>query len=262
MTRFETAFAHLARVDEDHPIAGRTVESARASGKHLLLGFSGGLVLRSHMRMNGSWHLYRPGERWRRPRAAMRVLVETDAWLAVGFDLPVAEWLDERGVARQEDLAAMGPDLLADEFEAGEAARRVRERGAEEIADVLLNQRVLAGIGNVFKSEILFVARVSPFRTAGSLSDDELARVLELSRKLLRANVGPGKGDGIVTYTGGRRTTGLSNPAQRLWVYRRSGSPCRRCGTPIRFARQGPHARVTYWCPRCQPGEAPAGSSA
>jgi endonuclease-8 len=113
---------------------------------------AGALVLRSHMRMNGSWHLYRPGERWRRPRAAMRVVVETRPWVAVGFDLPVVELLREGQVARQRDLRRLGPDLLAAAFDAGEAERRLRARPHAEIGDALLDQSALAGIGNVFKS--------------------------------------------------------------------------------------------------------------
>lgn len=261
VTRFEAALAQLSAVDDDAPIAGRTVEASTAHGKHLLLRFSprpgearGALVLRTHMRMNGSWHLYRPGERWRRPRSAMRVLVETAPWVAVAFDVPVAELLREGQLERQRELRRLGPDLLAPGFDAVEAEGRLRARPHAAIADALLNQAVLAGIGNVFKSEILFVAGVSPFRTVGSLSDEEVRSILAVARKLLAANVGPGKGDGIVTYTGGRRTTGRSNPAERQWVYGRGGEPCRRCGTPIEYARQGVDARGTYWCPACQAG--------
>jgi endonuclease-8 len=256
--RFDTALAQLSDLAVDAPMAGRTVQGASAIGKHLLLRFSahprGGepVVLRSHMRMNGSWHLYRPGERWRKPRSAMRVVVETEPWVAVGFDVPVAELLTPAQLDRHRHLRRLGPDLLG-AFDAAEAERRLRARAGEEVGDALLNQAVLAGVGNVFKSEILFLARVSPFRRVAALDDGEIARILKLSVKLLRANVGPGKGDGIVTYTGGRRTTGASNPAARLWVYRRANDPCRRCGTPIAIARQGDGARVTYWCPGCQP---------
>src|SRR4029450_7641270 len=104
-----------------------------------------------HMRMNGSWHVYRPGERWQRPRREMRILIATDGFEAVAFNVPVAEFLDERAEARQGDLRALGPHLLGRTFDEDEALRRVREHDAEEIADVLLNQRVAAGIGNVYK---------------------------------------------------------------------------------------------------------------
>jgi endonuclease VIII len=249
VTRFETVLPKLARVDEDRPVAGRTVEAAEAAGKHLLLRFSGGLVLRTHMRMNGSWHLYRPGERWRRPRLAMRILVETAPFVAVGFDVPVAEFLEGRAVARQRELRALGPDLLAPEFDLAEAARRIRARPGDAIADAVLNQRALAGAGNVFKSEILFVAGVSPFRTVASLSDQELGGVLRHARRLLRANAAERTGPGAAM----RRTTGRLDPSARLWVYGRGGEACRRCGDAVRFARQGRDARGTYWCPTCQP---------
>jgi endonuclease VIII len=255
VTRFETVLPKLARVDEDRPVAGRTVESAEAAGKHLLLRFSGGLVLRTHMRMNGSWHLYRPGERWRRPRLAMRIVVETAPFVAVGFDVPVAEFLEGPAVARQRELRALGPDLLAPAFDAEEAARRIRARPGDAIADAVLNQRALAGAGNVFKSEILFVAGVSPFRTVASLSDEELRDVLAHARRLLRANAGEESAPG-------RRTTGAWDRSARLWVYGRGGEACRRCGDAVRFARQGRDARGTYWCPTCQPerrGDEPTG---
>jgi endonuclease VIII len=255
VTRFETVLPKLARVDEDRPVAGRTVESAEAAGKHLLLRFSGGLVLRTHMRMNGSWHLYRPGERWRRPRLAMRIVVETAPFVAVGFDVPVAEFLEGPAVARQRELRALGPDLLAPAFDGEEAARRIRARPGDAIAEAVLNQRALAGAGNVFKSEILFVAGVSPFRTVASLSDEELRDVLAHARRLLRANAGEESAPG-------RRTTGAWDRSARLWVYGRGGEACRRCGDAVRFARQGRDARGTYWCPTCQPerrGDEPTG---
>lgn len=250
VVRFETALAQLARLDADRPIAGRTVEGARAAGKHLLLAFSGDLVLRTHMRMSGSWHLYRPGVAWRRPSSAARVVVGTDAAIAVAFDVPVAEWLEgPRAVARQPDLAALGPDLLDPAFDAAEATRRLRTRPDREIGEALLDQRALAGVGNVFKNEILFVAGVHPDRPVGRLSEAELAELLAAARRLLLANVGPGA-------PLGRRTTGALDPGKALFVYGRSGEPCRRCGAPIAFERQGIHARTTYFCPRCQPAGA------
>jgi endonuclease VIII len=247
VTRFESALAHLARQDDDAPVAGRTVEAVSAAGKHVLMRFSGDLVLRTHMRMNGSWHLYRPGEAWQRPRGAMRVLVATARFVAVGFDIPVAEFLDGDALLRQDDLRLMGPDLLAPAFDAAEAARRIRARPEEEIGEVLLDQRVVAGAGNVFKSEILFLARLNPVRKVASLTDAEISQVLATGRKLLAANVVAGGNPS-------RRTTGRLAKDEGLWVYGRGGEPCRRCASPIAFARQGIHARVTYWCPRCQPG--------
>src|SRR5215208_603798 len=152
VTAFDSQLPALNRIHEDAPVTGRTIERVIAAGKHLLMHFSGDLLLRTHMRMNGSWHIYRPGERWQRPRTAMRIVVATDDFVAVGFDIPVAEMLSGRELLRHRELRRLGPDLLDDNFDAAEAARRIRERGPAEIADVLLNQRVLAGIGNVYKS--------------------------------------------------------------------------------------------------------------
>jgi endonuclease-8 len=252
VTRFESMFPHLTRVHDDHPITGRTVENVRSSGKHLLMQFSGDVLLRTHMRMNGSWHIYRPGEAWQRPRHAMRVVVGTEDFVAVGFDIPVAEMLSARDLVRHRELRRLGPDLLDEQFDAAEAARRIRERGASPIAGVLLNQRVLAGIGNVYKSEVLFACGVSPFAPVSALTDTEIEMLVTTARKYLRANVTGGLA-AMTTYTGFRRTTGRSDPQERLWVYGRAGDPCRRCGSPIRIRAQGSDARLTYWCNRCQP---------
>ncbi|HWK10952.1 MAG TPA: DNA-formamidopyrimidine glycosylase family protein [Vicinamibacterales bacterium] len=251
VVRFESVLPALTRVDEDRRLAGRTVEEVTAAGKHLLMRFSGDLVLRTHMRMNGSWHIYRPGERWRRPRRDMRVVVATARFEAVGFNIPVAEFLTPDGIRRQEDLRNMGPDLLAERFDAEHALARVRERGASTIADALINQRVVAGAGNVYKSEVLFLCRIDPATTVDLLTDDQIRGILTMARTLLRANVDKPRG-GIVTYTGYRRTTRRANPAERLYVYGRAGKPCRSCGTPIRVRAEGPNARLTYWCPACQ----------
>jgi len=156
VVRFETALAQLSRVDDDAPIAGRTVERVRSVGKHLLVELSGDLVLRTHMRMAGSWHVYRPGERWQRPRSAMRVVLETADFQAVAFDVPVAEFRSGRALARDPALSTLGPDLLSDAFDVEAAVRRLRERGALGIGEALLDQRALAGIGNVYKNEVCF----------------------------------------------------------------------------------------------------------
>lgn len=179
----------------------------------------------------------------------------------VAFNVPVAEFLTGAQAERQLDLRRMGPDLLGEAFDEDEARRRILARPTEEIGEVLLNQRVLAGAGNVFKSEILFMARVHPFRRVSSLTTEEVDEVLRISRKLLLANVAAKKGDGIVTSFGSRRTTGRADRSQRLYVYSRGGEPCRKCGAPIAFDRQGDNARVTYWCPLCQPEAASPFSS-
>ena len=251
VTGFESVFPHLTRIHEDEPITGRTVESVSANGKHMLMAFSGDLVLRTHMRMNGSWHIYRPGETWQRGRRDMRIVVTTSDFVAVGFSIPVAEWIRARAISRHEELRKLGPDLLGDEFDADEATRRLRARGDSAIADVLLNQRVMAGIGNVYKSEVLFACRVDPFALVSTLSDEQVSSLVTTARKFLRANVSEGLA-AMTTYLGFRKTTRRDAPSERLWVYGRVGEPCRRCTTPIRIAKQGRDARLTYWCPACQ----------
>ena len=253
VTRFETAYAPLARVHDDTPITGRTIDAVEAHGKHMVMRFSGDvtwrgpLALRTHMRMHGSWHIYRPGERWQRPPREMRIVVGTADFVAVAFNVPDAEF--ERGVdvGVRDTIATLGPDLLAPDFDAAEAVQRLQARGAMTIAEALLDQRALAGIGNVFKSEVLFEGGVEPFALVGTLAEDRLAALVAIARRQLAANVGP-------AHAGhGRRTTGRLAPSEGLWVYGRGGRPCRRCGTPIAFAKQGFGARPTYWCPRCQP---------
>ena len=157
VVRFESAFPALNRIDDDRPLAGRTIESVTARGKHLLMAFSGDLVLRTHMKMHGSWHIYRPGERWQRPARDMRIVVETARFVAVGFNVPVAEFLTGRELSRHRQLGALGPDLLAPSgssgqagpsFDGAEVLRRIRTQGTAPIGEVLLNQRLVAGIGS------------------------------------------------------------------------------------------------------------------
>ncbi|HSP35286.1 MAG TPA: DNA-formamidopyrimidine glycosylase family protein [Thermoanaerobaculia bacterium] len=234
VTRFETMFPKLARVDDESPIAGRTIESVRAQGKHLLMDFSGGLHLRTHMRMNGSWHIYRQGERWQRPRSDVRVVIETSDFVAVAFNVPVAEFLDDRALERSRELRRLGPDVLAEDFDADEAFRRIRARADRVVDEVLLDQHAIAGIGNIWKSEVLFACRVHPFLRVEQLTDDEVRCLIDRARKLLArsANAIDGRND--------------------LNVYSRGGQPCRRCRTKIESRKRGLDARLTYWCPQCQ----------
>ena len=252
VVRFESMFPALTRIHEDTPITGRTVESVRAMGKHVLMLFSDSLVLRTHMRMNGSWHIYRPGETWRKRRLDMRIVVATRDFEAVGFNIPIAEFIRGENLARHDSLRQLGPDLLSEDFDQEEAVGRIRARRDTEIGDVLLTQRVMAGVGNVYKSEVLFACGVNPFVLTGTLSDDDVRRLVGTARMFLRMNVS-GKLAAMTTYTGFRRTTRRADPRERLWVYGRARLPCRRCGTPIRVRAQGQDARLTYWCPTCQP---------
>jgi endonuclease-8 len=252
VTGFESVFPALTRVDGDTPLAGRTVDRVSAQGKHLLMAFAGGLVLRTHMRMNGSWHIYRPAEPWQRPRRDMRIVVRTAPFVAVAFNVPVAEFILPGAMHRARPLTSLGPDLLGATFDDDEAVRRLRARNDVPLADALLDQRAVAGIGNVYKSETCFVARANPFATVSALDDEALRALLATARRLMQANVTSVAESGIVTYHGLRRTTGRSDPGARHWVYGRRTLPCRRCGTPIRSRKQGPDARTTYWCPTCQ----------
>jgi endonuclease VIII len=253
VTRFESVLPALTRIDEDAPIAGRTVQRVWSQGKHLLVEFSGDLVLRTHMRMNGSWHIYRPGERWRRPRHQARLVIETDAFVAVAFNVPVAEFYTARKLAREPALRHLGPDLLGETFDEDDAVAGLRARGPLGIGDALLDQRAVAGIGNVYKSEVCFLCRINPFTPVDRLSDDEVRTLVRTARRLLQANVAPGADAGIATYHPVRRTTGRADAEERLWVYRRARRACRRCRAPIQRSRQGLDARSTYWCPVCQP---------
>src|ERR1700751_2281171 len=253
VTRFETVLAPLASVDDNTPVAGRTVKKVESRGKWLLIHFSGDLILVTHMLMSGSWHVYRAGEGWRRPRREMRAVIATGEFEAVAFNVPVAKFYTARTLARNPTIPKLGPDLLGVQFAADDAKTRLLSHGDEQIANVLLNQRVMAGLGNVYKSEVLFACGIRPFRRVGTLTPAEIDCILERARRFLEANVKDGADGVMVTYTGLRRTTRASDPGARLWVYRRQGKECRRCGATILMQRQGTGARSTYWCPVCQP---------
>ena len=221
-------------------LVGTTVEAVEPRGKHLIMRFSNGLALHSHMQMAGSWHIYRPGERWRRPGYQARVVLRTDAYEAVCFGAPTVELLSAAEEREHGPLATLGPDLLAADFDPALARERLRALADVEIGPALLDQRALAGIGNVYKSEVLFLCKVSPFPRVGELADEDLDRLIGEARRLLLAN----------RETRVRVTTGVERRGAELWVYGRQGRPCRRCGAEIRMERQA--GRSTYWCPACQ----------
>ena len=233
----------LRRVPDLSVLVGATITSVEARGKHLLIGFDSGLTLRSHLRMSGSWHRYRPGEAWRRPVRQASAILETAEAVAVAFNTPVVEVLSQSELRRSRPLTTLGPDLLGRTFDADEALRRLRERDAEQLGNALLDQRAMAGIGNVYKSEVAFLEGLDPWSPVSACTDDELRAAMATARRLLQAN----------TRGGERVTTGSPVRSERLWVYGRAGRPCRRCGTLIRSGRQGDLARLTSWCPRCQP---------
>ncbi|NNL12761.1 MAG: Fpg/Nei family DNA glycosylase [Acidimicrobiia bacterium] len=222
-------------------LAGRRVEEIRSRGKHLLIHFEGALAVRTHLGMTGQWHRYSPGERWRKSPGKARVVVETADQVAVCFAAPDVSAGPR--VMIENEIAHLGPDLLADEFDPTEAAARAVDSTAETVADLLLDQRVMAGVGNVYKSEVLFLERLHPLTPLSDLGSQQLIGLATRSRRLLWAN--------RVRST--RNTTGYGRNAH-LWVYGRAHRSCRRCGTSIERDELGEHGRTTYWCPRCQPG--------
>ncbi|NEC16236.1 Fpg/Nei family DNA glycosylase [Streptomyces sp. SID8014] len=226
-------------------LTGRTVLEVVARGKHLLTRLEGGLTLHSHLRMDGSWRIFAPGERWRGgPGHQIRAVLGTASHTAVGYRLPVLDLL--RTSAEDEAVGHLGPDLLGPDWSPGEALARLLAAPGREVGEAVLDQRNLAGVGNVFKSELCFLLRVTPWLPVGELPDPE--RLTALAARLLEAN----------RHRPRRTTTG--RPDRPLYVYGRAGRPCLRCATPVRTAQQGDPARErpTYWCPGCQSGPAPA----
>ncbi|MEE4422718.1 Fpg/Nei family DNA glycosylase [Streptomyces bugieae] len=238
LTRCDLRVPRLATVD----LTGRGVLAVVPRGKHLLTRFEGGLTLHSHLRMDGAWQIYAPAERWRGgPAHQIRAILGTAEHTAVGYRLPVLDLLPTAEEPRV--VGHLGPDLLGPDWDAAEALRRLLDAPRRPLGEALLDQRNLAGIGNVFKSELCFLLRASPWLPVGELPAPE--RAPALAKKLLEAN----------KRRPARTTTPSARPDRRLWVYGRAGRPCLRCGTPVRSADQDPAAeeRVTYWCPRCQP---------
>jgi len=257
VTGFETGLAALARVNDDAPLVGRTVERVESRGKWCLIYFSSDLILVTHMLMSGSWHLYRTGEKWWMGRSKMRVVIRTADWEAVAFNVPIAEFHTVWSLERSSQVPKLGPDILSEEFTVEGGVARLAAYGLvnpeAEIGVVLLNQRVLAGLGNVYKSEVAFAAGVNPFRAMRTITQPEIEKMVAVAQRYMKANVADGSSAGIVSYAGNRRTTHAMNREERLWVYRRQGQECRRCGASVMMRKQGVQARSTYWCPECQP---------
>ena len=252
----ETVTAFASRVGQvrarlPNRLVGQRIAAVEPRGKHLLIWFSpSDLALHTHLRMNGSWHLYRAGERWRKDEHLARAVIEVEGWQAVCFSAPVCQLLSRREVDEHPSIAALGPDALDERTDLSEARRRLDARAEWTIAEALLDQRVLAGVGNVYKCEVLFIHRVDPWALVGDVAPHVRDELLATSERLLKANVAPGSAPG-------RTTTKPEEGVGRLYVYGRARRPCPRCSTPISRARQGEQARPTYWCRRCQ-GPGPA----
>jgi endonuclease VIII len=259
ITRFESGYAQLTQANDQAPFTGQTITQIEARGKWLLIHFSGQggtghSILATHMLMSGSWHIYRPGEPWQDKPSNARIVIETADYLAVGFRIPIARMYTAESLQRDKKIPHTDRDVLSSSFDTANAVKRIMARSRDELGDALLRQDVLAGVGNVFKSEICFLQGLSPYRKVESISQKQVKEIVATAQKLLAANVLEDSTDLIVTYSGkNRRTTHNAEPGQSLWVYGRKNEPCRKCGTPIKRALQGPNARSTYWCPTCQP---------
>lgn len=227
-------------------VSGVAVTAVEAHGKHLLIELDDGYVLRSHLGMHGSWHRYLPGERWRRPQRQASLVLQTERDVFVCFNAMEVEWLRAAGVRRRVFGQRLGQDLLRSEPDLAQVTDRARELldGDTPIAQVLLDQRVAAGIGNVYKCELLFIERLAPATPLSQVTDETLRRLYGEASRLLRGNLG-----------GGRRVTRREgDQAGRLWVYGRAGKPCLRCETPVACCRVGEPPRTTWYCPSCQQG--------
>ncbi|RZS67602.1 endonuclease-8 [Agromyces ramosus] len=220
-------------------LSGEVIRSVASRGKHLLMRI-GDEVVHSHLKMEGEWRVHRPGERWHRPGWQARVVIETPAAVAVGFDLGLLEVFP--AVEEADRLGYLGPDLLGPDWDADEAVRRLAAAPGAPIAVALGEQRNLAGLGNVYVNELCFLRGIRPTRPAGEV---ELPPLVDLASRVIRTNR-----DRI-----SRVTTGNDRRGERLWVYSRGGQPCRRCGTRIEHGRLGRNElelRDTWWCPNCQ----------
>ncbi|ROQ95422.1 endonuclease-8 [Streptomyces sp. 2132.2] len=243
LTRSDLRVPRFATAD----LTGRTTLDVTPRGKHLLARFEGGLTLHTHLGMDGSWRVFAADEKWHGgPSYEIRAVLGTAARTAVGYRLPVVELLR----TSEEDRAVghLGPDLLGPDWDPGKAAANLLATPGRPLGEALLDQRNLAGIGNIYKSELCFLAQVTPWTPVGGLPDPTTTavRLAGAAHRLLRANTGA---DAV------RNTTGLRRRGQELFVYGRARRPCLRCGTPVREAPQDD--RPTYWCPRCQSGPTP-----
>lgn len=217
-------------------LKGAGVIAVEPTGKHLVIRFDNGYALHSHMRMRGIWHVYGPGEKWHRPEWRLKALLQTSDAVAVCFDAPVVELI--RNVVPV--IGHLGPDILADDWNVHEVVRRARQLDDRPIAEVLLDQRVTAGIGNVYRCEALWQQRTNPWKVVRDLTDEQLAALYTTAREAMRSNLKPS--------TWRRSFPGYGRGA----VHGRARRPCPRCGALIRSKGIGENPRTVYWCPGCQ----------
>jgi endonuclease-8 len=238
-------------------LVGQTIDAVDARGKHLLIRLSGGEVLHTHMMMTGSWHVYPTGERWRRSAAQARLVIEAGSRLAVCFNAPVIELLAAADEAEHRSLGRLGPDVLdPGSLDWTVVLSRARERTSRSltIGELLLDQQVVAGIGNIYRCESLFLCGINPARPTADVTDPELQDVIAIASRLMMANAGVAAGSAsAASRVESPVSRNFDAGPERTWVYGRAGRPCRRCGTLLRAARLGLQARTAYWCPTCQP---------
>jgi endonuclease-8 len=223
-------------------LEGHTVTEVEARGKNLLVHFDDGRILHTHLKMHGSWHVYRVGQRWLRRSASARLVLTTQEFVAVCFGAPVVRLLTTRSLSRDPLVGQLGPDLLDPSFDGALALRNMRREGEREIGDALMHQGCVAGIGNVYKSEVLFICRTNPFVKVAALADEAIEALLTEARTQLSRNLKPGV----------PRITRAPLQGSRYWVYLRAGKRCFACETTIDRKRQGSALRSTYFCPTCQ----------
>lgn len=223
-------------------LAGRKILAVEARGKHLLFTFDNERVLHSHMGMTGSWHIYRPGEAWLKPSHRAAIVIECPQVCVVCFTPKLLELLTLTGLRRHDYLNRLGPDLLAGPPTDTAVLARFRQCNNLPIGQVVLNQTVVSGIGNVYKSEVLFLMRLHPLTLVSELNDELILELVRTARELMEKNL-----------SGRPRTTRFALGGKRFWTYGRSGEPCYECGTAIELIRQGDAGRTTYFCPKCQP---------
>jgi endonuclease-8 len=238
----ETPHPRHARDRWPERLGGRAVRSVDARGKHLFVRFEGDLTLHSHLRMTGGWGVYQRGQRWRRSPHRAWLVIRTADHEVVQFDGPVLELMTDARTRFDQRIAGLGPDPIADDFDEQAFLRRLRDDDPTRgIADALLDQRILAGFGNIWKCEACFLAEVDPWRPVAEVSDAQALRIVRAARPLMRESAE--RGGRVITAPGREWDT---------WVYRHAGLPCRRCGTRILARGQGDDNRTTFWCPGCQ----------
>jgi endonuclease VIII len=244
VTGFEIEHPKVSQAARNEEIVGSMIVRVESNGKHLFIHFGtpSEVVLHTHMKMSGTWHVYRPGERWWQPESEARVVIRTETVVAPCFHPPIVELLTARELGLHPIVSALGPDIIRDEFNMDEALRRLRALPDRDIATALLDQKVISGIGNVFKVEALFLGQTSPWAQVRDLDDEKLREIVGHARRLIRLN-----------RDGGERRTHFSlNPSELMWVDERAGFPCYVCGTRVESGWHPEEVRKSWYCPTCQ----------